>query len=104
MARWSFLITAVIIIVAINFMCTHQRMVIFCLLSTQEVTTGTRNCIGLNSSESNGERGVTFQPVLSPQADENKGGWVGLQNLGDGFKNSFFGDSNQEETHHLWDS
>lgn len=78
-------------------------MVTFCLLSTQEVTTGTRNCIGPNSFESNGERGATFQPVLSPQADVNKGDWVGLQNLGDGFKNSFLGDSNQEETHHLWD-
>lgn len=49
-------------------------------------------------------RWVPPSSKLSPQADVKKGDWVGLQNLGDVFKNSFMGDSNQEEINHLWDS
>lgn len=73
-------------------------MVVFCLSSTQEVITGTRNYGDLNNFLRGMGRGdAIFQPVLCPQADVNKGDWVGLQDLGKGFKSPFVGESNQGE-------
>lgn len=74
------------------------------LSSIQEVTKWTRNYTGLNPfPRAMGREGAASQPVLSPQADVNKGGWVGLQNLGEGFLSPFVEDSNQEKINLLWD-
>lgn len=55
-------------------------MVVFCLSSTQEVITGTRNYGDLNNFFRGMGRGdAIFQLVLCPQADVNKGDWVGCK-------------------------